>query len=260
MKYQELWPAIQQDILGVLQADDFLGTRKGLAVEPGDAESVINQKIATAMGPGLDGRNGVGFLVLPIERADDENANLPGGPLKLTISVQWVENVLLNQSQTGTGIPIRVYAAWTEKLLKLYTPVGLTQSLVPAHPVISEFTDNTNKNLRMGRVEFTAMEADFKPFARVNRPVLSVSGSVAASLVSAASFQLLGTAVATVTAPDADTGQIYYTTDNSHPYQGNATAQVYTGPVTITQPCLFRARAFSHNKAGSDTAAVNFFQ
>jgi hypothetical protein len=242
-----------------LQADDFLGTRKGLAVEPGDAESVINQKIATAMGPGLDGRNGVGFLVLPIERAEDDNATLPGGPLKLTISLQWVENVLLNQSQAGTGIPIRVYAAWTEKLLKLYTPVGLTQSLIPAHPVISEFTDNTNKNLRVGRVDFTAMEADFRPFARVSRPQISVVGSVSPSAPN--SYQLIGSNVTLVSiaAPDADAGQIYYTTDNSHPYQGNATAQVYTGPVTVAQPCLFRVRAFAHNKAGSDTAAVNFW-
>jgi len=217
MKYQELWPAIQQDILGVLQADDFLGTRKGLAVEPGDAESVINQKIATAMGPGLDGRNGVGFLVLPIERAEDDNANLPGGPLKLTISLQWVENVLLNQSQAGTGIPIRVYAAWTEKLLKLYTPVGLTQSLIPAHPVISEFTDNTNKNLRVGRVDFTRHGSRLPPL-RPREPAPDLCGRERLSSAPN-SYQLIGSNVTLVSiaAPDADAGQIYYTTDNSHP-------------------------------------------
>ena len=257
MKYQDLWPLLQRDLLGAIQADDFLGTRQGVLVEPGDVDSVINTKLAKAIGAGLDGKNGAGFLVLPIEKADDDNVALPGGPLKLTIRIQWVENVIINHSATGTNTPIRVYAAWTEKLLKLYTPVGLTQNLIPAKPVISEFTDNTNKNLRAGLVEFTAIEADFKPFQRVNRPQISVSGSVAASLASAANYQLLGPASVAVTAPEADI--IFYTTDSSHPYAGNAAATLYTAPVTITQPCLFRARAFARGKSGSDTAAANFW-
>lgn len=256
MNYQDLWPLLQRDILGAIQADDFLGTRQGVLVEPGDIDSVINSKLAQAIGPGWDGKNGVGFLVWPMEKAEDENPSLPGGPLKLTIRIQWVENVLLNHSATGTQTPIRVYAAWTEKLLKLYTPVGLTQNLVPARPVISEFTDHTQKNLRVGLVEFTAIEADFRPFQRVNRPVLSVTGvpSVAAN-----SYQLTGPATATVTVTAPDAGTIFYTTDGSHPYAGNAAAMPYTAPVTITQPCLFRARGFARGKAGSDTAAANFW-
>jgi hypothetical protein len=262
MTYQNLWPLIQNDILGALQADDFIGARPGRIVEPGDIQSVINEKLARVAAAGADGKNGVGFLVLPIERAEDSNASLPGGPLTLTIRIQWVENAILNQSANGTQTPIRVYAAWTEKILKLYTPVGLTQSLVPAHPVISEFTDNTQKNLRVGLVEFTAVEADFQPFLRVNRPQISVwsAGGSPASPSSPNSYQLAGPATVTVNAPDADPGQVFYTTDGSHPYAGNATAQIYTGPVTITQPCLFRARAFARNKAGSDTAAANFWQ
>jgi len=196
-----------------------------------------------------------------MEKAEDENPSLPGGPLKLTIRVQWVENVLLNHSATGTQIPIRVYAAWTEKLLKLYTPVGLTQNLVPARPVISEFTDHTQKNLRVGLVEFTAIEADFRPFIRVNRPQLAVSFSSSSSSSSSPNSYHLApgdTAQVTVTAPDAST--IFYTTDGSHPYAGNAAATLYTTPVTITQPCLFRVRGFAAGKSGSDTAAANLWQ
>jgi hypothetical protein len=189
MKYQDLWPLIQKDILGLIQADDFLGTRPGVLIEPGDVDSVIQMKINRAIGPGLDGKSGVGFLVLPIERADDDNANMPGGPLKLTIIVEWCENVLINNSQVGTGYPIRAYAAACEKLMKLYTPVGLTQNLVPARPTISEFSDPTASTpTRIGRVEFTAMEADFKPFVRVNRPQISVTGGVIAG--QAFSYQL----------------------------------------------------------------------
>ena len=266
MNYVDLWPLLQQDILGVLQADAFLGTRQGVLVEPGDLDSVLAQKLAQAIGVGRDGKNGVGFLVPPIERAEDENPGLPGGPLKLTIAIQWVENVVLNQSATGTHLPIRSYAAHTEKLLKLYTPVGLAQNLVPARPVISEFTDATQKQLRMGRVEFTAVEADFRPFRRVNRPQISVCGA-GVSPASPNSDLLASPATVTVTAPDAVT--IYFTPDGSHPSEGNAAAQLYNGagvppagpgaPILIHQPCLFRARAFAPGKAGSDTAAVNFF-
>jgi hypothetical protein len=257
MNYADLWPAIQADIIGVIQADDFLGTRQGVLVEPGDIASVVAQKMAKIAGQGRDGKNGVGFLVCPIERADDDNPSMPGGPLKLTITIDWVENVIINQSPSGTGTPIRVFAAITEKVLKLYTPVGLTQNLVPAKPVISEFTDDTNKGMRIGRVQFTAIEADFRPFIRVNRPQLSVAGA-SPGPASPNSYLFIGPASVTVTAPDADT--IFYTTDGSHPAQGNAAATPYTGPVAITSPGLFRARAFARGKAGSDTAAVNFFQ
>ena len=261
MNYKDLWPAIQADIAGVIAADNFLGTRVGVIVEPGDIDSVINTKLAKVIGAGLDGKNGVGFLVLPVEKAEDDNASMPGGPLKLTIAIQWVENVILNNSASGTGTPIRVYAAWTEKILKLYTPVGLTQNLVPGKPVISEFTDNTQKNLRVGMVEFTAIEADFRPFIRVNRPQISVSGAgVSPASSQPNSYQITSPAggLVTVTAPDADT--IFYTTDGSHPYQGNAAATPYTGPVAITSSGLFRARGFAAGKSGSDTAAANFWK
>jgi len=247
MLHTDLWPLLQSDLLGVLLADDFIGTRSGLAVEPGDVESVINTKLAKAVGAGRDGKVGVGFLVLPVERAEDDNPSLPGGPLKLTLTVQFVENVTLNQSVTGTRFPLRIYAARAAKILKLYTPVGFTQSLVPAAPVISEFTNQTNKALRVGQVTFTALEADELPLRRINRPQLAVTGTDYPYTV-------------TVTAPEA--GTIYYTLDGSHPYAGNPTAVLYGGPVNITEACLFRARAFgtTDTQLPSDTAAKTFPQ
>ena len=244
MTYTDLWPLIQADILGVLLADPILGARNGVLVEPGDVQSNIDVKLAKVIGQGSDGKNGVGFLVLPIERAEDENPSLPFGPLKLTITIQWCENVIVNNSSTGTQIPIRVYAALTEKILKLYTPVNLTQSLVPAKPVISEFTEPTNQNLRIGRVDFQASEADALVMNRLGRPVINVAGSAYPY-------------TATVTAPGGAT-VVYYTTDGSHPYAGNAQATLYSGPVTVAQSGLFRARAFAAGWVASDTAAYNF--
>lgn len=241
MKYQDLWPLIQADILGVLQADDFIGTRTGVLVEPGDIDSKINTKLAKIVGAGLDGKLGVGFLVLPIESAEDENPGVPGGALKLTITVQFVENVIVNQGSTGTGFPIRLYAARAAQILKLYTPVGLTQNLVPRKPVVAEFTDDTNKNLRCGNVEFYATEADYIRFNRLPRPIVTQTPGLPC--------------LVTVTAPGAT--DIFYTTDGSHPYARNAAATPYTQPVPVTQPCLFRVRSFAPDSVGSDTAAIN---
>jgi hypothetical protein len=259
MIYTDLWPLIQQDILNCLLADVFTGTRNGVAVEPGDVEASLNRKVQIAIGAGVDGKVGLGFLILPIERAWDENPSLPGGPLKLSIIVQWVENVVLNQGPRGTQIPLRVYTARTEKILKIYTPVGLTQSLVPASPVINEFTTDRDANLRIGQVEFTASEADDAPLARLNRPQITVSGDV--TQLSDIRFKI-NSGAATVTVTQAASAKIYYTLDGSHPYDRNSQAKLYSGPVAVTAPGLFRARAFGADKddttIASDTAAKNF--
>ena len=244
---QDLWPLIQADIHGLLQADELIGPRPGVLVEPGDIQSNVDSKLARSVGAGRDGKIGVGYLALPIERAEDEDVSSPFSALKLLITVDFVENVTLNQGATGTKLPIRIYAARAAKILKLYTPVGFTQSLVPHNPVISEFTDDKNKALRVGRVEFYAREADEVPLRRLNRPQLVVAGAGFPCTI-------------TVTQPDADS--IYFTTDGSHPHAGNKSAKLYTDPVEITEPGLFRARAFGPtgdlNIIASDTAAHNF--
>ena len=243
MQYTDLWPAIQADIFGVVSADPVLGNRAGVLVEPGDLASNIQTKITKVIGAGLDGKNGVGFLVRAIEHASDENPSVPFGPLKLSIVIQWCENVAVNNAPNGTGVPIRVYAALTAKILKLYTPVGLTTSLVPADPVIAEFTDPDLKNIRVGQVEFHAMEADFKPMNRLPRPQITFTGSAYPYTVM-------------VSAPNAQT--IYYTLDGSHPYAGNPQAFIYSAPVQVTQCGMFRARAFAPGYVASDTQAQSF--
>lgn len=247
MQYTDLWPLLQKDILGVLQADAFIGARPGVLIEPGDTTSVINEEVAKVVGAGTDGKNGVGFLVLPIERAEDEDISNPFGPLKLTLTVQFVENVPVNQGPVGTQIPIRIYAARAVKILKLYTPVGFTQSLVAQNPVVNEFTDKDNEDLRVGHIEFTAREADGVPLVRLPRPQIAAAGSAYPYAV-------------TVTAPNATS--VYYTTDGSHPSALNPAAQLYSGPVQITEPGMFRVRAFGadgdFNTIPSDTNAQSF--
>lgn len=242
-EYTDLWPLIQRDVLGCLQADPFFAARPGVLVEPGDIQSVIDSKLAKCLGKGTDGLAGVGYLVLPIERAEDEDLSVPFGPLKLTLSVQFCENVTVNRGAIGTKIPIRVYAARAAKIFKIYTPVGLTQSFVPQNPVINEFLADETQALRIGQVEFTAREADDIPLIRTTRPRFSIAGTTYPYTV-------------TITSDGAEV--IYYTTDGSHPFADNFTATKYVDPVTVADPCFFRARAFAAGQIGSDTQAHRF--
>ena len=250
MNYTDLWPIIQADILGCLSADSFLAARPGVLIEPGATEAVISAKVANALGVGTDGHAGVGFLVLPIESAEDENASLPQGPLKLPITIQFVENVIVNHGPRGTGIPIRVYAARAAKLLKLYTPVLLTQQLTPANPVITQFTPDRDDTLRIGQVNFRASEADNTALIKLPRPQITPNDGQGNG----------GAHPQTVTITCAGATAIYYSLDNSHPWSGNPTAILYSAPFTVSAAGLVRARAFAVGPQylGSDTAAVNF--
>jgi len=250
MNYTDLWPLIQKDILGCLQADGFLAARPGVLVEPGATAAVLEAKTTAALGAGADGKFGAGYLVLPIESAEDENANLPQGPLKLPITVQLVENVLVNNGPRGTGVPLRVYAARAEKVLKLYTPVGLTQALTPANPVIAHFTQGPDANLRSCRVSFRASEADAAPLIKLPRPQITPNDGQGNG----------GAHPQTVTIACAGATAIYYTLDNSHPWSGNPAAVRYAGPFVVSAAGMVRARGFAVGPQylGSDTAAVSF--
>ena len=250
MQYTDLWPLIQADILGCLQADAFLAARPGVLVEPGATEAVLAAKTTAALAAGADGKFGAGYLVLPIESAEDEYVNLPQGPLKLPITVQLVENVVVNHGPRGTGVPLRVYAARMAKVLKLYTPVGFTQALTPGNPVIAHFTMGADTNLRGGRVSFYASEADAVPLIKLPRPQITPNDGEGNG----------GAAPQTVSISCAGATAIYYTLDNSHPWSGNATAVLYTGPFTVATGGPVRARGFAAGVQylGSDTAAVNF--
>lgn len=245
MNYTDLWPAIQQDLLAALLADEMIGARPGVLIEPGDTLSAVEAKVAQALGAGADGKNGVGFLVLPIERARDDQPNIPAGPLKLTLTIQFVENVIVNRGVRGTRLPVRVWCARAVKLLKLYTPVLFTQSLVPATPLLSEFTPDRDENLRVGQIEFTALEADSTPTPKLNRPQFSATSSAWPCQVT----------IAAGDAPD----QIFWTRDGSHPWSGNPAATLYDGtPINVDGPCLIRARSFKAGCFASDTAAIEF--
>ena len=151
---------------------------------------------------------------------------------------------------TSAPVPLRVYAARAEKVLKLYTPVGFTQALVPANPVIAHFTSDQDANLRMGRVSFRATEADGTPLNKLPRPVITPNDGQGNG----------GGHPQTVTIMCPGATAIYYTLDYSHPWAGNPTAVLYSAPFSMTTAGMVRARGFAAGAQfiGSDTAAVAF--
>lgn len=245
---KNLTPLLQHDILGMFLADPVFAARPFVALEPQWSESEIQKEVAAVMGQGTDGLAGVGGIILPIINATDDDVSNPFGPLKWDIYVELVSNVEINLGAAGTGVPVRAFGRRGAHLLKLYTPVGFTQSLVAASPCIHEYNDPDNPGVRIVELHFTAREADDEIQFRVNRPQITVSGADYPFTVTVAG--------------DSNTSTLWWTIDNSHPRLGNPSAKLYTQPVVIAGPCLFRVRAFgpddNENIFGSDTAAQNF--
>jgi hypothetical protein len=250
MNYSDLWPLIQQDVLGCLSSDAFLAGLPGVVIEPGATESVVNAAVTKALGPQANGRSGAGYLVLPVEQATDDNANMPLGPLKMPVTIQFVENVIVNNGPRGTGIPIRVYAARAAKVLKLYWPVFLGKPFKPRNPVITEFTPQRDENLRVGQLNFETEEDDNTQLLKLPRPNIQPNDGQGNG----------GAPPQTVTITCAGATAIYYTLDNSHPWSGNPTAALYSGPFPVSAAGMVRARGFAAGVQyiGSDTASVSF--
>ena len=250
MNYTDLWPLIQRDLLACLQADAFLAGLPGMLIEPGAPEATVQAAVTKVLGPQPNGRSGAGYLVLPVEQAFDDNPNLPLGPLKMPVTIQFVENVVVNRGPRGTNIPIRVYAARAEKVLKLYWPVFLGKPFKPRHPVITEFTPQRDETLRVGQLNFETEEDDNTQVLKLPRPNLQPNDGQGNS----------GAHPQTVTITCPGSTAIYYTLDNSHPWSGNPAAVLYSAPFTVAAAGLVRARGFAAGVQylGSDTAAVSF--
>jgi hypothetical protein len=221
-----------------------------MLIEPGAPAATVQAAVTKVLGPQANGRSGAGYLVLPVEQAFDDNASLPLGPLKLPVTIQFVENVVVNRGPRGTNIPIRVYAARAEKVLKLYWPVFLGKPFKPRHPVITEFTPQRDETLRVGQLNFETEEDDNTQLLKLPRPNLQPNDGQGNG----------GAHPQTVTITCAGATAIYYTLDNSHPWSGNPAAVLYSAPFIVSAPGLVRARGFAAGVQylGSDTAAVSF--
>ena len=253
MRYLDNFRRLEEDVLGYLQSDFLMGARAGLLLEPGEPVSTVAQKVAKAIGAGPDGKVGLGWYVVPIEDMLDDTPEVEFAPLLLPITVDIVENTILNHGPRGPRIPIRYLAAYAQKILKCYSPQNLTTDFVPEKTALSLFSKQDDENLRFCRVMLHTYESDPVLFQQVNSPVLTPS-----ALVSAIPGQNVYPMTVAINPMNADT--VWYTLDGTHPWAGNATAVQWDGVslLNLAGPAFLRARGFAAELLGSKASSIFF--
>lgn len=228
----------QLDVAARLEASAFFVNVPVFIFRPRVALTAaqIQDTINAALGA-LTTQNGKAGLcatvLMPL--LNTQKQELPGPYFHLRCAVRVQENVTVNMGANGTQIACEDAAVAVAQLLHLWTP-GATAGIVRAAP------ETITPNLTFeGKVTYDVLvesELELACAERTAQPFITASGT-------------------TVTIACADeAATIYYTTDGSAPWAGNAaypcTAILYAGPFTAAPGTLVRAAAFTAGSAGSD--------
>lgn len=232
--------ALPGEIEAIIESDAWfsdvvvvVAERGNLALEMARKEAVITSK---------SNKRGVAVIVLQLE-GDDQRPNVPYGPLELRPALQIIENVELNNDASGTGKSARVVARKLRDVLKLHTPMGLAKNFTCDVPFLTPL-QLPEANLVGYQVNFVTQEDDLENITKVLTPTITPGSGAVPQTVTLA----CGTSGAS----------IYYTTDGSHPWSGNAAATLYTTPFTVSSAALVRARAFKSGSFGSNTNIARY--
>ena len=196
----------------------------------------IQDKINVALGAITlqNGRTGLCCIVeMPL--LGTKQQELPGPYLSLKCTVRVQENVMINMGPNGTQIPCEDAAIAVAQVLHLWTPGGVSGIVRCAPETIAPNQQFEGKVTYDVQVE---SELDLQCQPKTAQPFIT-------------------NAAGTLSITCADPGAaIYYTTDGSAPWPGNATYPVtalrYTEPFTAAAGSLIRAAAFIAEKLGSD--------
>lgn len=223
------------ELEAMLEADPFFSDIPVVVADRGNVEEEIKKKRIAISSKG--GKTGVGVIILPLV-ADDEDPNIPSGPMDLRPAFQVFEQREINRlPSTGTGKSSIRIARKIRNVIKGRQLIGIVGSLNPDKPCIEPVTFEGKKDLVGHQVNFICKEADSEIVQRCLIPVFSRVGD-------------------NITiASQTDGAQIYYTTDDSFPWSGNTNATLYTGAVAIPAEGLtLRACAFKADHIGSSVA------
>ena len=212
-----------------------------LVVDPGDTENDILKKLATKLG--ADGKAGVAVFILPIDHADDDQKDNPGGPLKMNVIFQVWENRQINKSVNGTGKNGYGVARHTYDLFKHFSVRGVCKLLVPDQPAIQRVVPpaGMEKKLRGWGISFTGREDIAVIIPKVGLPVFNPARGAAANV--------------TITCPTPGAA-IYYTLDGTPP---DRTKILYAGPIAVPAgSTTIYAVAFLADNFPSDTISATF--
>ncbi len=210
---------LQADAMGILKAVPGLALAQVLSADEGLTESDVQQKLSH-----LTGAEKIGLAVIvmqpEIPRAEK---NLPGPVVRVELSIQVIESVLINRSANGTLIPanvasLRVLAALHQQVIGnsiLYADQKPLEPLPGKKGFVTYLVTVYAEQLSAATVE------------RVQPLAFGIDED--SDLV-----------ITTATSGAA----IYYTTNGNFPGPSNDAATLYSGPVTIADGDFIRAAAF----------------
>lgn len=199
---------------------------------PGEEGGSVHDVIEDALA-GLKQKNGKAGLVVIVLMPDvaPQDENLPGPQMEMTCTVRVVENRIVNESASGTGLSAPLVALHLARVLHHWCPDG-THVLRPA----SKFIEDVSVPEREAHEVRFLLRLPLAPLARVSRPLITGEpdgGGVRITLSCATS----GAA-------------IHYSLDGSFPVAGT----LYDEPFTLTAPARLRVIATAAGKLPSSVA------
>lgn len=224
---------MQDEIAARLNADEYFEDITVITEREGDIENKINRALSVLTVKGE--KIGVAVVVGAVT-AQVESANVPGPHFDKTfLDLTVFENVVFNNSADGTLKAAVDIAVRCLQVLHHYYAAGVGQTLLADRNAITPSGEiKSNTIAYKARLE---LPLDNDVLDKVARPQISVAG----------------TTVTIVCATDG--ASIYYTTDETYPWSGNAAAMLYSAPFIATAGDVVRAVAHKTNLVASDAAA-----
>lgn len=230
---------IQTDVAARLNSDAWFTDITVLEERKGDIQSNIDR----ALGGLVAKASKIGtFIVVAAVVARVSSADAPGPHFDDTeFIVTVLENPTLNNGATGTEKAAIDTAARVCQVLHHYRPEGIAQTLYCDRQAIEP--DAPPKDGWIAYRCRIRAAANLQADAKVVTPAISPDGQAAPQ---------------TVTITCATSGAaIYYTTDDSYPWSGNAGATLYSAPFNQAAAASIRAVAYKVNMIPSDSALAN---
>lgn len=232
---EPLISATLDDIRDRIASDSYFSDITVLTRDKGD----ITNNIQTALGTKTVKAAKCGACVIVMSpELSDRYPEGSGGVLDLELSIDVLENVLINRNVTKGTLKHAVdIARRLIRVLKFYRASGITDLITLQSQCIKK-----DDSLEMGGVILyhvnIKLGENSEAIEKVCTPTIASTGS-------------LPNVNVTMTCPTAGSS-IYFTTDATYPWGGNTAATLYTVPVAVAVATTFRAGASKASCIGSD--------
>lgn len=219
----------QLDAFARLQADATFAAVPVLLQRKGVTESDIEIALGT-----LNAKSGLAgaLAVVLMPTLEPDSPDAPGPRYRVVLSVQVIEQPLINLGDSGTGQTAEQLAERVRQLLH-HASFG-----------------------RGGSWAFSGMDPLEQGEGKISYAVKfsRLAGDASGDRLVPPGLAL---AAGIVTATHADAvAALWYTLDGSYPWPGNSTATLYTAPVALSAPTTLRAAAYRTGYQASSISAI----